>query len=128
MSDDTPTPETDAQVFGCRTYVGTRLEYTHAVSADFARQLERRCAALEALARYDLAVLEESRDLLGDLDGGWLQDKAEEFGLLVLVEVTERCGEHCRCAEYGDFPQECLRYSEEVRQRIAEATRIEKEE
>ena len=63
------------------------------------------------LERFALAVLEESRDELADLDGGWLQDKAEELGLLVRVQVTEPCGEGCRCE---DFPQYCLRYSPEV--------------
>jgi hypothetical protein len=69
----------------------------------------------EQLAAFGLAVLEESRMELADLDGGWLQDKAEELGLLVRVTVAEPCGEQCRCAEYGDFPRECLRY-------IAQAT------
>lgn len=49
-------------------------------------------------------------DNLGsDLDGGSAQDKAEELGLLIRVSVTEPCGDQCVCAEYGDFPQECLR-------------------
>jgi hypothetical protein len=69
----------------------------------------------EGLVKFALLVLEESRDDLGDLDGGWLQDKAEECGLLVRVTATEPCGEVCSCAEYDDFPQQCLRYSEEIR-------------
>ena len=64
------------------------------------------------LEKFALAVLAESRDSLGDLDGGWLQDKAEELGLLVRVPVTEPCGEACRCE---DFPSDCLRYSAEVK-------------
>jgi hypothetical protein len=67
------------------------------------------------LAKFAILVLEESRDELTDLDGGWLQDTAEECGLLVRVEVTEPCGDVCQCAEYGDFPQECLRYPEEIK-------------
>ena len=64
----------------------------------------------KALQTFGLAVLKETREGLGDIDGGWLQDKAEECGLLVRVTVTEPCSdEHCRCAEYDDFPQECLR-------------------
>ena len=66
---------------------------------------------MDALTKFGLAVLEESRDELGDLDGGWLQDKAEELGLLVRVPVTEPCGELCRC---DDFPMDCLRYSDSV--------------
>jgi len=62
--------------------------------------------------KFAIAVLEESRDELADLEGGWLQDKAEEFGLLVRVPVTEPCGNDCRCE---DFPQDCLRYSPSVK-------------
>lgn len=69
---------------------------------------------MTALEQFGLAVLEESRDSLADLDGGWIQDKAEKLGLLVRVTVTEPCGDDCRCAEYDDFPMECLRYSSEV--------------
>ena len=69
---------------------------------------------MTALEKFALAVLEESRDELCDLDGGWLQDKAEELGLLVRVHVTGPCGESCSCIEYNEFPQECLRFSNEV--------------
>jgi hypothetical protein len=66
-------------------------------------------AIAEGYKQFALAVLMESREHLGsDIDGGWLQDKAEEFGLLKRVTVTEPCGEICSCAEYDDFPQECL--------------------
>lgn len=67
---------------------------------------------LQALAKFGAKVLEESRDSLADLDGGWLQDQAQELGLLEAVNVNEPCGENCNCAEYGDFPQECIRYSQ----------------
>ncbi len=63
------------------------------------------------LEQFGLACLKESRSELADLDGGWLQDKAEELGLLVWVPVTEPCGENCRCE---DFPTECLRYSPDM--------------
>ena len=46
-----------------------------------------------------------------DLDGGDIQDKAVELGLLEGVKVTESCGENCNCAEYGDFPLTCFRLS-----------------
>lgn len=72
------------------------------------------------LEKFALAVLEESRDSLADLDGGWLQDKACEIGLLVAVRVDEPCGEECRCAEYGDFPHECFRYSLDTQMMLAE--------
>lgn len=70
------------------------------------------------LARLGLAVLSEARvHGVGDVDGGWLQDKAESLGVLVKVKVTEFCSETCNCAEYYDsaeLPVECLRISEEA--------------
>jgi hypothetical protein len=72
------------------------------------------------LEQFGLACLEESREEFGDLDGGWLQDKAEELGLLVRVEVAAPCSEICHCADIGDFPNACLRYSPEI-QKIVEA-------
>jgi hypothetical protein len=66
--------------------------------------------ALTKAARFGLLVLRESREGLTDLDGGWLQDCAEQCGLLHRVKVTEACGTACRCAEYYDeWPSECLR-------------------
>lgn len=47
----------------------------------------------------------------GDLDGGSIQDKAVELGLLAPTEATEPCGPEgaCRCAGYDDFPTTCYR-------------------
>lgn len=67
---------------------------------------------VEALAALGLWTLQQQRDELGDIDGGAIQDEAERLGLLVRVQVTEPCGERCHCAEYDDFPQECLRLAE----------------
>ena len=72
------------------------------------------------LEKFALAVLDESRDELADLDGGWLQYKAEELGLLVRVPALGPCGENCRCE---DFPQDCLRYSPEVAAKLEVARR-----
>ena len=84
---------------------------------------------MNGFEKFALSVLEKTGNISDDLDGGWLQDKAEELGLLVRVEVSEPCGENCWCAEYDDFPQECIRYSEEVRHAIeSEAQKIEKGE
>jgi hypothetical protein len=74
--------------------------------------------SVEALARFGAVILEEARDGLGDLDGGWLQDNAEKLGLLESVEVNEPCGDQCLCAEYADFPQLCLRLRPEIEQAI----------
>jgi len=70
---------------------------------------------LSALAAYGLACFDETRSELADLDGSWLQDKAVELGLLREVHVTEPCGDCCRCAEWDDFPQDCLRETEAVK-------------
>ena len=60
------------------------------------------------------AITEHRSNTFGDLDGGSIQDKLEELGLLVEVEVSEPCGESCTCVEYGEFPQTCLRLAEGV--------------
>lgn len=75
---------------------------------------------MNALERFGLAVLAESREELGDIDGGWLQDKAIELGVLVAVEVASPCAAQCRCEEYGDWPMYCYRYSPEVAVLITE--------
>jgi hypothetical protein len=64
------------------------------------------------LARLGLWCLNASyRDSIGDVDGDGIKDKALELGILVTHEVSEPCGEHCACAEYG-FPATCLREAE----------------
>lgn len=45
-------------------------------------------AKLGPLAKFGALVLDEHRGDLGDVDGGWLQEKAVECGLLERVEVT----------------------------------------
>src|SRR6187399_1900916 len=79
------------------------------------RALRSALTASEKLAAYGSAILAASREEFGDLDGGFLQDKAAELGVLVEIQVTEACAEEgCHCAEYGDFPQNCFRYPPEV--------------
>ena len=65
------------------------------------------------LEQFAIDVLNQSRESFADVDGGWIQDRATELGILVPVPVTEACGENCQCAEYG-FPADCFRYSEQV--------------
>lgn len=65
----------------------------------------------EKLATLGQWVIDQSREY--DIDGGDVQDKMEELGLLVRITVNEPCGETCRCLEYYDeFPAECLRLVE----------------
>lgn len=63
-------------------------------------------------AKMGAWALETSRDEMGDLDGGEIQDAALAFGLLHEVEVSESCCDECRCAEYDDFPQTCIRMTD----------------
>jgi hypothetical protein len=48
-------------------------------------------------------------DERGDIDGGWLQERATELGVLIPVAVTEPCGERCDCADLGGIPGTCYR-------------------
>lgn len=75
---------------------------------------------ISPLERYGLAVLEAHRQDFSDLDGAFLQEEAERCGLLYCVEVTEPCGEYCRCSEYEDFPQQCLRLKPEFEPKMSE--------
>jgi hypothetical protein len=69
--------------------------------------------ALIAFARW---VIEEHRETFADVDGGAIQDKLVELGLIVPIAVNEPCGENCACAEYVDeWPHHCLRLKEGVK-------------
>lgn len=68
--------------------------------------------AMLGVIRFAMDVLLESRAELADLDGGWLQGKAVEHGLLVEQRMDAPCGDDCRCAEAGSFPAHCYRYSD----------------
>ncbi len=70
----------------------------------------------KALCDFGRWCLLQSREHGGcDLDGGSVQDKAEQLGLLERVKVDSPCGDACVCAEYSDFPQICLRLASGVR-------------
>jgi len=78
-----------------------------------------------ALTDFALWCIEELRgDNIGsDINGGDAQDKLVELGLLKEFAVEEPCVEEgCACAEYGDFPQECLRDSPGLSAAIATRT------
>ena len=57
----------------------------------------------------------------GDIDGGAAQDQAQELGLLIEVTVDQPCGSHCYCADMndGEFPCQCLRFTDSVVEAIA---------
>jgi hypothetical protein len=74
-----------------------------------------RLRTIDKLAIFGRMVLEESRDLLSDIDGGWMQDTAVKCGLLQPVEVEESCGDNCRCGEFTGFPTTCYRLTDAAR-------------
>ena len=78
--------------------------------------LEKRNESLTALAKLGRWVLQMRSDHdCADLDGGDIQDKAIDLGLLVGVEVTKSCGENCNCAGYDAFPLTCFRMSDKAK-------------
>ena len=85
--------------------------------------------AEQSLIKFAIVCLEAHREHGGnDLDGGFLQDAAEECGVLKEVQVSEPCDPNgCYCAEYygDDFPNTCLRYADEVRSYMVQAKAIE---
>ena len=66
------------------------------------------------LIRFACMTLGAHREECTDLDGAFLQETAEACGLLERIPVIEPCGEFCFCAEWDNFPQECLRIKPEV--------------
>lgn len=57
-------------------------------------------------ARWVIDQLNRSEDL----DSSDLEEKLEDLGLIVGVEVHEPCSEFCRCAEFVDeWPATCKR-------------------
>jgi hypothetical protein len=76
------------------------------------------------LALFGAWAMDTHRDDVGDLDGGSIQDQLEKLGMLESVNVTEPCGEFCKCAEYDDFPQDCLRATPAVREALSKARKV----
>lgn len=78
----------------------------------------------EKFAQLGAWCLEYHRDNeCSDIDGGDLQDKAIEIGLLGYTPMEKPCGEDgaCWCMSYyhpTDWPVDCLRRTEGVREFI----------
>lgn len=70
--------------------------------------VEREREALRPLAQFGLSLLNEHREWCDDIDGGYVQQAAEDWGLLAHVRAPVACGAECRCREYG-LPADCLR-------------------
>ena len=66
----------------------------------------------EAFSRWVLDQFYDSDCSGVDIDGGTLQEKACEFGVMKRVSVTEPCCEFCPCAEFignDGIPAYCYR-------------------
>ena len=78
----------------------------------------RTTAANHALQRFALLVLREWHNSgdRGDLDGGWLQDAAEESGVCVETTRTTPCGAVCPCADFEGHGEavECMPIHDDV--------------
>jgi len=70
--------------------------------------------ARDKFARLGRWVIERRQDEIGDIDASDVQDKMEMLGILHGVPVTEACGENCQCVQWDDFPQTCLRLTDDV--------------
>lgn len=96
----------------------SETQRTDAQIESIRREVIEECA-LGAM-RLARLIFDEDR---GDIDGGWLQDKAVECGVLIEVRATERCIEpdigNCACAEFGDFPMTCYRFNAAIDRALA---------
>ena len=108
-------------IIHCPTAVAKRKTKQDERYQQYKQQLEERRKKAEveqkliAFARW---AIDASREYGGcDIDGGSIEDKMEELGLLERIEVQEPCGEGCLCVEYyGEFPAECLRLVDGVKE------------
>lgn len=63
----------------------------------------------ERLRLFTGNVLERAREEFLELSCADIEDWAKQFGLLEQVTMTAACCDNCSCAEWADFPLECLR-------------------
>jgi hypothetical protein len=65
--------------------------------------LSTRLAAMEKLAHFALWAIDLHRDNdCADIDGGAIQEKLVELGVLVERTQTQCCGDHCACMDAGE--------------------------
>jgi len=76
----------------------TEKDVRAAVEQCIAEQVAEIAAERNALRAFAQGVMESWPD--GDVDGGYLQDMAEQHGLLKPETFHEACGEDCRCLQY----------------------------
>lgn len=80
------------------------------------REMLAQADAIQKLAAFGAAVLRGCRiPEPSGMDGGELQDLAEEHGVIVRREVDEPCCEGCACAGAGvGFPTDCFFIPDEI--------------
>lgn len=88
---------------------GTLDRWSH-VALDWCAGVLPAVAERDTLSRFAKWVVDEYR-LHSVVDGGCVQEKAAELGVIVAVEMDGPCGAGCTCAEVDDFPLKCYRDS-----------------
>jgi hypothetical protein len=66
-----------------------------------------------ALKKFARIMFDDSRG--ESLDGEFIQKVGVELGLFRVDVMQKACGESCTCAEFGDFPLECYRFTAMLR-------------
>lgn len=81
--------------------------------------------ALDNIKRFAGLVLKDHRNdgYPGDLDGGMIQNYAQQCGLLEERQMAEPCSDSCTCVEVADFPTSCFFYTE-LGRGLIELTRV----
>lgn len=82
--------------------------------------------ATEKLAAFGAWCAREFRTTLSDVDGGSAQDEMERLGVIVIEEVTERCGEECVCSGYGEFPHHCYVFPPDIAEALCDTKPADK--
>lgn len=107
--------ETDAPCHTCDDDPKVCAEVPGLRHCEKAQRAEERRSGADKMLAFAAEVINEHRAELGDIDGGWMQDRLEALGILTYVTVNEPCGEDCRCVEYANtFPTRCLRLADDV--------------
>lgn len=96
---------------------------------DFTAKMNESSKALDALAAFGAKVLELHRNggEPGDVDYDDLHHAAITTGVVIEVNVTEPCGEHCICSSCvgsDGFPTTCIRYAPGVKHIMQRANEL----
>ena len=95
------------------------LLFGAAVSDATMRANQQRLRGADKLAAFGAWCARQFLYSIGDIDGGSAQDAMKFTGVLVKRVATETCCDNCRCAEYGEFPQDCYMFPADVIEAMA---------